>query len=167
MAFAWIAVLFLALLLQHAPFISWKLSSDSPAIPQSIDPWEVQARLNTTPSEYKSSTRDYGMVYFCHGENWGPPCFKYRPELNYTCSALGSELSGHVGSVFLEPGIICRLSTLTSNDRCAPMKIFAWPETESGWPDLFQRRVPGGDGFLGYVTTHFTCARCTSCIRDP
>jgi hypothetical protein len=46
------------------------------------------------------------------------------------------------------------------------MKIFAWPETQSGWADLFQRKVPDGEGYLGNTTTHFACAMCTTCIRD-
>jgi hypothetical protein len=46
------------------------------------------------------------------------------------------------------------------------MKIFAWPETQGGWADLFQRKVPGGEGYLGNTTTHFACARCTTCTRD-
>lgn len=51
------------------------------------------------------------QVYFCREENWGPPCFVYYPELEYTCSELGPELAGHVGSVFVEPGTICRMAT--------------------------------------------------------
>lgn len=94
-----------------------------------IDPGELKARLGTTPAEYNLSERQPGMVctlssynsefvpnieglqvYFCREENWGPPCFFYHPELKYTCTGLSPELSGHVGSIFVEPGVICRLS---------------------------------------------------------
>ncbi|KAH7151958.1 hypothetical protein B0J13DRAFT_547266 [Dactylonectria estremocensis] len=75
-----------------------------------IAPEELKARLGTTPAEYNPDKRHDGMVYFCREENWGPPCFVYYPKLNYTCSQLGPNLAGHIGSVFVEPGVICRLS---------------------------------------------------------
>ncbi|KAF4976113.1 hypothetical protein FZEAL_7183 [Fusarium zealandicum] len=131
-----------------------------------IDPEELKSRLGTTPLEHDSTERHSGMVYFCREENWGAPCFVYYPELDYACSELGPELKSHVGSVFVEPGVICRMATLNGQSRCAPTKIFAWPETQSGWSDLFQQQVPGGEGQLGYETTHFTCTKCTNCVRD-
>ncbi|KAK7432664.1 hypothetical protein QQZ08_000874 [Neonectria magnoliae] len=144
------------------------LLSTRAAVPRNepIDPEELKARLGTTPDEYKPDERHAGMVYFCRDENWGPPCFTYYPDLEYTCSDLGPDLAGHVGSVFVEPGAICRMSGLSSDDRCAPTKIFAWPETQSGWSDLLHEQTPGGEGILGYDTTHFTCAKCTNCIRE-
>ncbi|KAH6986694.1 hypothetical protein EDB80DRAFT_655692 [Ilyonectria destructans] len=149
---------------------SQSLLFQSSIIPQNttIDPEELKARLNTTPTEYKFNERHAGMVYFCRDENWGPPCFVYYPELNYTCSELGPQLSGHVGSVFVEPGAICRLcyGDVAYPNGCAPFKFFAWPETQGGWANLFHMEVPGGDSGLGYTTTHFTCAKCTACIRE-
>ncbi|KAH7160304.1 hypothetical protein B0J13DRAFT_540934 [Dactylonectria estremocensis] len=130
-----------------------------------IDPEEIKARLGKTPAEYKPYERHAGMVYFCYDENWGPPCYVYYPELEYTCSQLASKLSGHIGSVFVEPGAICRFAGSAENDRCNPIAFFAWPETQSGWSDLFHRDVPAGDGTkLGDVTKYFTCATCTNCI---
>ncbi|KAF7539746.1 hypothetical protein G7Z17_g12352 [Cylindrodendrum hubeiense] len=75
-----------------------------------IDPEELKARLGKTPAEYNPDQRHAGMVYFCYDENWGPPCYAYYPELNYACSELNPEISGHVGSVFVEPGAICRMA---------------------------------------------------------
>ncbi|KAH6985310.1 hypothetical protein EDB80DRAFT_869343 [Ilyonectria destructans] len=129
-----------------------------------IDPEELKSRLGTTPTHPNPDERYTGMVYFCRDEDWGPPCFAYYPDLDYTCSKLGPELAGHVGSVFLEPGVICRMSILSSDNRCATIKFFAWPETQNGWPDLFHQKTPEGGGMLGYVMTHFMCARCTTCI---
>ncbi|KAH8659431.1 hypothetical protein BGZ61DRAFT_370424 [Ilyonectria robusta] len=131
-----------------------------------IDPGELKARLGTTPAEYNSSERHPGMVYFCREENWGPPCFFYYPELKYTCTGLSPELSGHVGSIFVEPGVICRLSGQISSNRCIPNKFFAWPEIQGGWSNLFHQEVPGGKGILGYTTKYFTCAKCTACTRS-
>ncbi|KAH7115491.1 hypothetical protein B0J13DRAFT_572236, partial [Dactylonectria estremocensis] len=68
-----------------------------------IAPEELKARLGTTPAEYNPDKRHDGM-------NWGSPCFVYYPKLKYTCSQLGPNLAGHIGSVFVEPGVICRLS---------------------------------------------------------
>ncbi|KAH7113562.1 hypothetical protein EDB81DRAFT_669984 [Dactylonectria macrodidyma] len=147
----------------------WSASFDAHAVPQNelIDPEVLKARLGTTiPTHYNPGERYAGTVYFCRDENWGPPCFAYYPELEYTCSALGPELAGHVGSVFVEPGIICRMSILSSDTRCATIKFFAWPETQGGWPDLFHRIVPGEGGMLGYAVTHFMCAKCTTCIPE-
>ncbi|KAI8723702.1 hypothetical protein NCS52_00226800 [Fusarium sp. LHS14.1] len=143
------------------------LSARSAAKYEPIDPEVIKSRLGTTPEENDPEHRHPGMVYFCREENWGPPCFVYYPELEYTCSELGSELAGHVGSVFVEPGAICRMATLSAQDRCNPIEFFAWPETQNGWPDLFQRESPDGEGKLGYETTHFTCAECTNCVRNP
>ncbi|KAI1055103.1 hypothetical protein LB506_007008 [Fusarium annulatum] len=70
---------------------------------EAIEPEVVKARIGTTPEENSEGDRDSGMVYFCREENWGAPCFAYRPELEYTCNELGSELKGHIGSVFVDP----------------------------------------------------------------
>ncbi|KAF4965782.1 hypothetical protein FSARC_6453 [Fusarium sarcochroum] len=138
---------------------------NSPAY-KSIKPEVIKARLGTTPKENSEGDRKPGSVYFCREENWGPPCFVYHPTLEYTCTELGEEIKGHIGSVFVDPEIICRLAKF-ENDRCAPIKFFAWPETQKGWPDLFHQSSPDGPGKLGSVTTHFTCAKCTNCVRDP
>ncbi|KAH7175730.1 hypothetical protein EDB81DRAFT_836055 [Dactylonectria macrodidyma] len=98
-----------------------------------IAPEELKARLGTTPAEYNPDKRHDGM--------------------------LSHNLVGHIGSVFVEPGVICRLS------KCAPFKFFAWPEAQNGWSNIFHQDVPGG-GVIGYATTHFTCAQYTACIRD-
>lgn len=63
------------------------------------------------PSSFDSALLTTLQVYFCRGENWGPPCFEYQPELEYTCTELNGKLQKHVGSVFAEPEIICRLAT--------------------------------------------------------
>ncbi|KAF4452804.1 hypothetical protein F53441_4423 [Fusarium austroafricanum] len=131
-----------------------------------IKPEVIKARLGTTAEENSEGDRKPGMIYFCREENWGPPCFAYHPQLEYKCNDLGPELKSHVGSVFLEPGIICRLAEF-KDDRCAPIKFVAWPETQHGWPDLFHQVTPGASTKLGAVTTHFTCAECTNCVRDP
>ncbi|KAH7146097.1 hypothetical protein EDB81DRAFT_651400, partial [Dactylonectria macrodidyma] len=102
-------------------------------------------------------------VYLYYGEDWGPPCFVYYPKLNYTYSALGPELSGHISSIYVEPRIICRLCILSAKNTCLPMQIFAWLEIKGGWPDIYRRKILGGDGFLGVATTHFSYALCTSC----
>ncbi|KAF5577557.1 hypothetical protein FPCIR_12047 [Fusarium pseudocircinatum] len=120
---------------------------------EAIEPEVVKAC-----SHWYYSRREQGggpRVYFCREENWGAPCFAYRPELEYTCNELGPELKGHIGSVFVDPGMICRLAGF-NNDRCAPIKIFAWPETQHGWPDLFHQNASGGAIKLGAATTHFT-----------
>ncbi|KAF5026722.1 hypothetical protein F66182_1190 [Fusarium sp. NRRL 66182] len=142
------------------------LTDRSVANYESIEPNVLKSRLGTTPQEQSAGGRKPDTIYFCRDENWGPPCFAYRPELEYTCTELGPEVKGHIGSVFVEPEIICRLATL-KNGRCSPIKFVAWPETQSGWPDLFQQDSPDGAGKLGSVATHFTCARCTNCVRDP
>ncbi|QGI60666.1 hypothetical protein CEK26_004637 [Fusarium fujikuroi] len=77
---------------------------------EAIEPEVVKARIGTTPEENSEGDRESGTVYFCREENWGAPCFAYRPELEYTCNELGSELKGHIGSVFVDPGMICRLA---------------------------------------------------------
>ncbi|KAH7134387.1 hypothetical protein EDB81DRAFT_844945 [Dactylonectria macrodidyma] len=148
------AALVISLLFQSCLFTLIDITQHEP-----IAPKELKARLGTTPAEYNPDKRHDGMVYFCREVNWGPPCFVYYPKLNYTCSQLGPNLAGYIGSVFVEPGVICRLS------KCAPFKLFAWPETQNGWSNLFHQNVPGG-GIIGYATTHFTCAQCTACIRD-
>ncbi|KAM0252278.1 hypothetical protein ACHAP5_001264 [Fusarium lateritium] len=162
------------------------LADQSAPVFESIEPDIIKARLGTTPNENDEGDRQPGTVYFCREENWGPPCFAYHPKLEYYCNELGPQLSGHVGSVFVDPEMICRLATyvipMTLNSYCAghvtdehgsigrqqcsPIKFFAWPETQKGWPDLFHQNAPQG-GKLGSVTTHFTCAKCTSCVRDP
>ncbi|KAM0298629.1 hypothetical protein ACHAPM_008703 [Fusarium culmorum] len=76
-----------------------------------IEPKLIKSRLGTTPQENSDGDRKPGSVYFCRGENWGPPCFEYQPELEYTCTELNGKLQNHVGSVFSEPEIICRLAT--------------------------------------------------------
>ncbi|KAI5465139.1 hypothetical protein BGZ63DRAFT_350070 [Mariannaea sp. PMI_226] len=161
--YSWLAALCLAILLPYVQFASWT-SLRPNAIPRRdpIDPIDIQPRLYAPPS-HGPGARHFGQVYLCRGEDWGPPCFVYYPKLNYTCSALGPELSEHIGSIFVEPGIICRLCILSPKNTCLPMKIFAWPEIEGGWPDLYRRRIPGSEGFLGNATTHFACALCTSC----
>ncbi|KAF5550457.1 Tox1 [Fusarium mexicanum] len=131
---------------------------------EAIEPEVVKARIGTTPDENSEGGRESGMVYFCREENWGAPCFAYHPDLEYTCNELGPELKGHIGSVFVDPGMICRLAGF-NNDRCAPIKIFAWPETQHGWPDLFHQNAPGGSIKLGAATTHFACAECTNCVE--
>ncbi|KAH7117195.1 hypothetical protein B0J13DRAFT_202819 [Dactylonectria estremocensis] len=163
----WLAALCLAVLLPYIRFTSWTSLTGPNVIPRNnpIEPREIQARLDTIFSEYEPSVRHFGQVYLCHGEDWGPPCFVYYPKLNYTCSALGPELSGHVGSIYVEPGIICRLCILSAKNTCLSMQIFAWPEIKGGWPDVCRRKIPGGDGFLGNATTHFACALCTACGR--
>ncbi|KAF5691619.1 hypothetical protein FCIRC_367 [Fusarium circinatum] len=128
---------------------------------EAIEPEVVKARIGTTPDENSEGGRESGMVYFCREENWGAPCFAYHPDLEYTCNELGPELKGHIGSVFVDPGMICRLAGF-NNDRCAPIKIFAWPETQHGWPDLFHQNAPGGSIKLGAATTHFACAEFRS-----
>ncbi|KAF9775136.1 hypothetical protein IL306_006799, partial [Fusarium sp. DS 682] len=77
---------------------------------EAIEPEVIKARLGTAPDEKVEGNREPGMVYFCREENWGAPCFAYHPELEYTCNELSPELKGHVGSVFIDPGIICRLA---------------------------------------------------------
>ncbi|KAH7238853.1 hypothetical protein BKA59DRAFT_483261 [Fusarium tricinctum] len=141
------------------------LTDRSAPVFESIEPGVIKARLGTTPKENGAGDRQPGAVYFCREENWGPPCFAYHPKLEYYCNELGPQLSGHVGSVFVDPEIICRLATI-GRQQCSPIKFFAWPETQKGWPDLFHQDAPQG-GKLGCVTTHFTCAKCTNCVRDP
>nr|RBQ87058.1 hypothetical protein FVER53263_04123 [Fusarium verticillioides] len=80
---------------------------------EAIEPEVVKARIGTTPGDNSEGGRESGMVYFCREENWGAPCFAYRPELEYTCNELGPELKGHIGSVFVDPGMICRLAGFT------------------------------------------------------
>ncbi|KAH6996505.1 hypothetical protein BKA56DRAFT_571621 [Ilyonectria sp. MPI-CAGE-AT-0026] len=144
----------------------WSSPLSSRDVPrhEPIDPDELKARLGKTPAEYNPDERHSGMVYFCYDENWGPPCYAYYPELDYTCSRLSPDIAGHVGSVFVEPGAICRMAGRSVNDRCEPFKFFAWPETKNGWSDLFHQEVPGEEGsMLGYETKYFTCAKCTNC----
>ncbi|KAH6895295.1 hypothetical protein B0T10DRAFT_212224 [Thelonectria olida] len=106
-------------------------------------------------------------IFFCEGENWGPPCYVYFPELEYTCTRLAPEQIGKVGSVYVDQGIICRLATY-SDDRCAPFKFVAWPEIEGGWGNLTDWKAPkdvqtSEKTTVGELTTHFTCARCDNC----
>ncbi|KAH6973349.1 hypothetical protein EDB80DRAFT_595897 [Ilyonectria destructans] len=147
----------------------WSASIESHTVPwnEPIDPEELKARLvTTTPAHYNSNEKYAGVAYFCRDEDWGPPCFAYYPEFDFTCFELGPELAGHVGSVFVEPGVICRMSILSSNNRCAAIESFAWPEIRGGWPDLFHQGVPESGATLGYATTHFMCAECTTCIPN-
>ncbi|RYC77451.1 hypothetical protein BFJ63_vAg19675 [Fusarium oxysporum f. sp. narcissi] len=141
------------------------LTDGSAPVFESIEPDVIKSRLGTTPKENDTGDRKPGTVYFCREENWGAPCFAYHPKLEYYCNELSPQLSGHVGSVFVEPEIICRLATI-GHEQCSPIKFFAWPETQHGWPDLFHQDAPQG-GKLGSVSTHFTCAKCTNCVRDP
>ncbi|KAL4729343.1 hypothetical protein ACLX1H_003759 [Fusarium chlamydosporum] len=130
-----------------------------------IEPEVIKSRLDTTPQENSDGGREPGSVYFCRGENWGPPCFEYQPELEYTCTELNGKLQNHVGSVFAEPEIICRLATF--KNRCVPLNIFGWPEISKGSANLLLEKAPSGSENLGNVVTHFTCAKCTNCIRGP
>ncbi|CCT64346.1 uncharacterized protein FFUJ_04439 [Fusarium fujikuroi IMI 58289] len=82
---------------------------------EAIEPEVVKARIGTTPEENSEGDRESGTVYFCREENWGAPCFAYRPELEYTCNELGSELKGHIGSVFVDPDSYVRI-LLTKQD---------------------------------------------------
>ncbi|RBR06112.1 hypothetical protein FVER53590_04124 [Fusarium verticillioides] len=83
---------------------------------EAIKPEVVKARIGTTPGDNSEGGRESGMVYFCREENWGAPCFAYRPELEYTCNELGPELKGHIGSVFVDPGMICRLAGMPQEE---------------------------------------------------
>ncbi|KAH7109157.1 hypothetical protein B0J13DRAFT_579282 [Dactylonectria estremocensis] len=69
----------------------------------------LRARLRTTLAEYNLDNETTARDEERH-DGMGPPCFVYYPKLNYTCSQLGPILAGHIGSVFVEPGVICRLS---------------------------------------------------------
>lgn len=52
-------------------------------------------------------------------------------------------------------------------NRCVPLNIFGWPEIEKGSAHLLHQKSPTGPDSLGHSVTHFTCAKCTNCVRDP
>ncbi|KAH7123376.1 hypothetical protein B0J13DRAFT_589225 [Dactylonectria estremocensis] len=112
-----------------------------------IDPEELKARLGKPPVEYNPGERYARMAYFYYNENWGPPCYMYYLKLNYRDSELGPGLSGHIGSVFVKLGAICRMAGY------------------SGWSDLFHQEVLGEEGSrLGYITKSFIYAKYANCV---